>query len=45
VIGKYLFENNLDKDYIELLKINPEEIRKEGKSILKKAIEYVLKSL
>ena len=39
VVGKYIFENNLAKDYIELLKTKPEEIRKVGREILTKSIQ------
>ena len=40
IVGKYIFENKLTKDYLEILKTHPEEIRKVGKEILSKAIKY-----
>lgn len=40
IIGKYIFENNLAKKYIELLKTNPKEIIKIGKTILADAVKY-----
>ncbi|MBQ8749163.1 MAG: hypothetical protein IJZ29_01655 [Clostridia bacterium] len=45
VVGKYIFENNLAKNYMELLKTKPEEIRKVGREILTKSIKYTLESL
>jgi len=30
---------------LDLIKIKPEEIRKEGRSVLEKSIQYVLKCL
>jgi len=44
IVGKYIFENNLAKDYIELLKTKPEEIRKIGREILTKSIKYTLEN-
>jgi len=43
IVGKYIFENNLAKHYLELLKTKPSEIRKVGKTILEKSINYILK--
>ncbi len=45
IIGKYIFENDLAKKYLDLLKNNPSAIREIGKDILPKAIEYVENSL
>jgi len=45
IVGKYIFENDLSKKYLDLIKIKPEEIRKEGRSVLEKSIQYVLKCL
>lgn len=45
IIGKYIFENDLAKKYLDLLKNNPSAIREIGKDILTKAIEYVENSL
>lgn len=44
VIGRYIFENNLAKDYIELIKNNPLKIRELGLSILKDSIKYIEQS-
>lgn len=44
VVGKYIFENNLAKYYMELLKTKPEEIRKVGREILTKSIKYTLEN-
>ena len=43
IIGKYIFENNLAKEYMELLKKSPNEIRRLGTKILPKAIQYIEK--
>lgn len=40
LIGKYIFENNLEKQYVNDLITNPKKIREIGKTILTKAIEY-----
>lgn len=40
-VGKYIFENNLEKKYLKILKNNPKKIRKIGLKILSKAISYV----
>lgn len=45
IIGKYIFENDLAKKYLDLLKNNPSTIREIGKDILPKAIKYVENSL
>ena len=45
IVGKYIFENDLSKKYLDLIKTEPEELRKEGRSILGKSIQYVLKNL
>ena len=45
IVGKYIFENDLSKKYLDLIKTKPEELRKEGRSILEKSIQYVLKNL
>ena len=45
IIGKYIFENDLAKKYLDLLKNNPSAICEIGKDILPKAIEYVENSL
>lgn len=42
VLGKYIFDNNLQKEYLRLLKDNPRQLRKIGETILKKSVEYVL---
>lgn len=41
IIGKYIFENNLQKQYLQILKNDEKQIRTIGKSILKNAIVYV----
>lgn len=41
IIGKYIFKNNLAKDYLEKLKNNPAQIINLGKNILGTAIDYV----
>lgn len=41
IIGKYLFENNLAKQYLEILKENPEEIKKIGKDVFLKALNWI----
>ena len=45
IVGKYIFENDLSKKYLDLIKTETEELRKEGRSILGKSIQYVLKNL
>lgn len=40
IIGKYIFENNLAKEYIGKIIENPVEIKEIGLTILKKAIKY-----
>lgn len=40
LVGKYIVENNLDSDYVELIKINPAKIKEIGKTVLHHAIEY-----
>ena len=40
IIGKYIFENNLEEEYLSLLINDRDEIIKRGKSILKVSIEY-----
>ena len=42
VVGKYIFENNLAVEYLDLIKTRPNEIRKVGREILTKSIEYTL---
>ena len=45
IVGKYIFENDLSKKYLDLIKNNPAEIREIGSNILEKSIDYVLNSL
>ena len=45
IVGKYIFENDLSKKYLVLIKTKPEEIRKVGREILTKSIKYTLESL
>ena len=40
IIGKYIFENNLQEKYLNLLKTDEKQIRKIGCSILEKSIKY-----
>ena len=42
VIGKYIFDNNLQKEYLNLLRINPQELGNVGKDILQNSVEYIL---
>ena len=44
VLGKYIFDNNLHKKYLKLLKENLQELREIGKTILQKAVDYVLQN-
>ncbi len=41
IIGKYIFDNNLAKQYLENLKTNYKTVRKLGKTILYTAICYI----
>ncbi len=41
LIGKYIFENNLEKEYIALLKEDSNKVKEIGKTILTKAIMYI----
>lgn len=43
VIGAYIFENRLEKEYLNTLKNDYEEMRKIGRTILSKAIDYYVK--
>lgn len=45
IIGKYIFENNLAKKYLEVLSKNPKDIQDLGNVILSKAINYGEKCL
>lgn len=42
VIGKYIFDNNLQKEYLTLLKTDTKKLRAIGKTILEKAVDYIL---
>lgn len=42
VIGKYIFDNKLQKEYLNLLKTNSKQLRTIGKTILKESIDYIL---
>lgn len=42
MIGKYIFENHLEKQYIDLIKKDDSKIREMGPTILTKAITYVM---
>ena len=42
IIGKYIFENHLEKQYIDLIKKDDSKIRAMGPTILTKAIAYVM---
>ena len=43
VIGKYIFENNLESDYINELIANTVSIATKGKDILNEAIQHTIK--
>ena len=40
LIGKYIFDNNLQKEYVEILKSNPIEMKAIGRNILMKAVKH-----
>jgi len=40
VVGKYIFENGLEKELLKTLQTNPEKIKKLGLTILNEAIKY-----
>ncbi len=44
-IGRYIFENGLEKEYLEILKTNPAKIRRMNRTILPKAIKYLESTL
>lgn len=41
VIGKYIFDNNLEKKYLNLIVNDYDEIRKFGRTILNDALKYI----
>lgn len=41
IVGKYIFENNLQNDYIKIIKENYKKIQEIGKTILSDAINYI----
>lgn len=43
LIGKYIFENNLEQEYLELIRTNREKVVDKGKTILQVAIDYFKK--
>ncbi len=43
IIGKYIFENNLQKEFLEKIKTNRKEIIAQGKTILATAIDWFLR--
>lgn len=40
IVGRFIFENHLEKQYLALLTSSPNEIKKIGKVILSSALEY-----
>ena len=44
VIGKYIFENSFQRDYLDILKTDVNKIREIGKSILGKAVDWFEKN-
>ncbi len=41
LVGIFIFENHLEKQYLSLLKTSPKDIRKLGKEIMSSAINYL----
>ena len=41
LVGIYIFENHLEKQYLSLLKTSPRDIRKLGKEIMSSALDYL----